>query len=33
MGLQSRYFAYRGYSVLAPDFPGHGLSAGDPAYN
>ena len=28
--LQSRYFAYRGYSVLAPDFPGHGLSAGDP---
>ena len=20
--LQSRYFAYRGYQVLAPDFPG-----------
>ena len=28
--LQSRYFAYRGYAVLAPDFPGHGLSAGAP---
>ena len=28
--LQSRYFAYRGYSVLAPDFPGHGLSGGKP---
>jgi pimeloyl-ACP methyl ester carboxylesterase len=28
--LQSRYFAYRGYSVLAPDFPGHGLSGGEP---
>jgi pimeloyl-ACP methyl ester carboxylesterase len=21
--LQSRYFAYRGYQILAPDFPGH----------
>ena len=28
--LQSRYFAYRGFSVLAPDFPGHGLSGGTP---
>jgi pimeloyl-ACP methyl ester carboxylesterase len=28
--LQSRYFAYRDYAVLAPDFPGHGLSGGDP---
>ena len=28
--LQSRYFAYRGYQVLAPDFPGHGLSDGSP---
>jgi pimeloyl-ACP methyl ester carboxylesterase len=28
--LQSRYFAYRGYGVLAPDFPGHGLSGGEP---
>ena len=28
--LQSRYFAYRGYQVLAPDFPGHGLSEGTP---
>lgn len=28
--LQSRYFAYRGYPVLAPDFPGHGLSGGTP---
>ena len=28
--LQSRYFAYRGYQVLAPDFPGHGLSGGTP---
>ena len=28
--LQGRYLAYDGYSVLAPDFPGHGLSAGVP---
>ena len=28
--LQSRYFAYRGFAVLAPDFPGHGLSGGSP---
>ena len=28
--LQSRYFAYRGYGILAPDFPGHGLSGGRP---
>ena len=28
--LQSRYFAYRGYQVLAPDLPGHGLSGGTP---
>ncbi len=28
--LQTRWFAYNGYSVLAPDFPGHSLSAGDP---
>ncbi|MGB1758997.1 MAG: alpha/beta fold hydrolase, partial [Candidatus Puniceispirillaceae bacterium] len=28
--LQSRYFAYRGFAVLAPDFPGHGLSGGTP---
>jgi len=28
--LQTRYFAYRGYGVLAPDFPGHGLSGGTP---
>ena len=28
--LQSRYLAYDGYSVLAPDFPGHGLSGGVP---
>lgn len=28
--LQSRFFAYRGYQVLAPDFPGHGLSDGTP---
>ena len=28
--LQSRYFAHRGYAVLAPDLPGHGLSDGDP---
>ena len=26
--LQTRYFAHRGFSVLAPDLPGHGLSGG-----
>jgi pimeloyl-ACP methyl ester carboxylesterase len=26
--LQSRYFAFRGWNVLAPDLPGHGRSAG-----
>lgn len=28
--LQTRYFAHRGFAVLAPDFPGHGLSGGAP---
>lgn len=28
--LQSRWFARHGYTVLAPDLPGHGRSAGDP---
>lgn len=28
--LQTRWFAYNGYSVLAPDFPGHSLSEGTP---
>ena len=28
--LQSRYLAHRGRSVLAPDLPGHGRSAGAP---
>lgn len=28
--LQSRWLAYHGYSVYAPDFPGHGLSGGAP---
>jgi pimeloyl-ACP methyl ester carboxylesterase len=27
--LQTRWFAYNGYSVLAPDLPGHSLSEGD----
>lgn len=27
--LQTRWFAYNGYGVLAPDLPGHSLSAGD----
>ena len=27
---QTRYFAHRGYAVLAPDLPAHGLSAGPP---
>ena len=26
--LQSRYFAYHGWNVLAPDLPGHGRSGG-----
>ena len=26
--LQTRWFAYNGYSVLAPDLPGHSLSSG-----
>ena len=26
--LQTRYFAFHGYSVLALDLPGHGLSSG-----
>src|SRR6201991_3551969 len=26
--LHSRWFAHHGYSVLAPDLPGHGRSAG-----
>jgi len=29
-GLQSRYFGYHGYNVLALDLPGHGRSAGAP---
>ena len=28
--LQSRYFAHRGFAVLSPDLPGHGLSTGTP---
>jgi pimeloyl-ACP methyl ester carboxylesterase len=28
--LQTRWFAYNGYSVLAPDLPGHSLSKGKP---
>ena len=28
--LQTRWFAYNGYSVLAPDLPGHSLSHGAP---
>ncbi|NVK30265.1 MAG: alpha/beta hydrolase [Gammaproteobacteria bacterium] len=27
---QSRWFAFHGFSVLAPDFPGHSLSSGKP---
>jgi pimeloyl-ACP methyl ester carboxylesterase len=29
-GLQTRYFAHHGFSVLALDLPGHGRSAGTP---
>jgi len=29
-GLQSRYFGYHGYNVLALDLPGHGRSEGAP---
>ena len=28
--LQTRWFAFHDFSVLAPDFPGHSLSAGEP---
>src|SRR5262245_13469069 len=28
--LLARWFAHRGYAVLAPDLPGHGRSQGDP---
>jgi len=28
--MQSRYFARHGYAVIAPDFPGHGRSTGEP---
>lgn len=28
--LQTRWFAYNGFGVLAPDFPGHSLSSGEP---
>jgi pimeloyl-ACP methyl ester carboxylesterase len=28
--LHTRFFAYRGYAVLAPDLPGHSLSGGKP---
>lgn len=28
--LQSRWFAHHGFSVLAPDLPGHGRSGGEP---
>ena len=28
--LQTRYFAYDGFNIIAPDFPGHGLSGGPP---
>jgi len=27
--LQTRWFAFHGYSVIAPDFPGHSLSEGE----
>ena len=28
--LQTRFFAFEGYSIYAPDFPGHGFSEGKP---
>ncbi len=28
--MQQRYFSHHGWSVLAPDLPGHGLSGGEP---
>ncbi|HCH24092.1 MAG TPA: alpha/beta hydrolase [Oceanospirillaceae bacterium] len=28
--LQARWFAFHGYSVFAPDLPGHSLSSGEP---
>ena len=28
--LQARYFARRGFNVVAPDLPGHGASGGEP---
>ena len=28
--LQTRWFAHHGYSVLAPDLPGHARSEGEP---
>jgi len=28
--LQSRWFAWNGYTVLSPDLPGHGKSGGEP---
>ncbi len=28
--LQTRWFAFHGFSVIAPDFPGHSLSGGEP---
>ena len=30
-GLQSRYFGYHGWNVLACDLPGHGRSEGAPS--
>src|SRR5262245_45451633 len=32
-GLQSRYFGYHGWNVLALDLPGHGRSAGPPLHS
>ena len=29
-GLQSRYFGYHGWNVLAFDLPGHGRTGGSP---